>query len=763
MAFKNRFRNSAAKIVMAISCGLASTAPASVLAAAPQAPLQRTAPAGAPNIVLVLLDDVGFGASSTFGGPAATPALDALAKEGLRYNRFHTTAICSPTRASLLTGRNPHVTGIGSVMNSVDARPGYNGFHAKDTATIAEILRQNGYSTAIFGKWHQTPDWEVSQSGPFDRWPTGEGFEKFYGFQGGETDQFEPTLYDGTTPVLRKPGPDYHLTEDIADRSIQWVRALNSVTPDKPFFLYLATGGIHAPIQVPDAYMARYRGKFDQGWDKLREEIFARQKRLGVIPANTKLTARPDGLPAWDSLSADQKKLSSRLMEAYAAFLAHTDEQIGRVVQALKDSGEFENTMFIYIVGDNGASAEGGLEGSLNYMGALQGLPEPAAGKLARIDHIGKPDTYSHVNSAWAWATNAPFQWTKTVASHLGGTRNPMVITWPRRISSRGGLRSQFAHVNDIVPTILEAVGIDAPAEVNGIEQKPMNGTSLIYSFDDKEAPERHRTQYFEVFGHRAIYHDGWMASAFHSRKPWVGITRDTKPFEDDRWELYDLRSDFSQANDLAAKQPAKLEEMKALFMREAAANRVLPLAGQQLAAVGLPDLAAGMKRATYHEGAVSVPEKAVPRMTNRSWSLQSDINVGEKSSGVIATIGGVSAGWSLYVDALRRPVFTYRLFDLKTVNLLGAPLAPGANKLRVDFDYDGPGYAKGGVFRLVVNGNPTASDTIPASPPAFFSINETFDVGVDTGSPAGSYPTDAPVGFAYTGGKINEVAIELR
>ncbi|XHS01799.1 arylsulfatase [Sphingomonas sp. DBB INV C78] len=733
--------------------------------AAPAVPTyQRTAPAGAPNIVLVLLDDVGFGATATFGGPAATPALDALAHEGLRYNRFHTTAICSPTRSSLLTGRNPHATGIGAVMNGVDARPGYSGFHTKDTATIAEILRENGYSTAAFGKWHQTPDWEVSQSGPFDRWPTGEGFDKFYGFQGGETDQFEPTLYDGTTPVLRRPGKNYHLTEDLADRSIEWMRSQHSVTPERPFFLYFATGGIHAPIQVPEPWIERYRGKFDQGWDKLREEIFARQKKLGVIPANTKLTPRPEGLPAWDSLTPDQKKIASRLMESYAAFLAHTDAQVGRLAQALKDSGQFDNTLFVYIVGDNGASAEGGLGGSLNYMGPLQGIPESEATKLAGIDRIGAADSYAHINSAWAWATNAPFQWTKTIASHLGGTRNAMVVTWPKKITDKGGLRSQFGHVNDIAPTILDAVGIKAPEEVNGVHQKPMNGVSLTYSFNDAKAPERHTTQYFEVFGHRAIYHDGWMASAFHSRLPWgIGMDLSAKPFEADKWELYNLRTDYSQANDLAAKQPAKLEEMKALFMQEAAANNVLPLKGQQMSQKGLPDLSEGLKRATYYEGTVSVPEKAVPRMTNRSWSLESAVDVTDKASGVIATIGGTAAGWSLYIDAQRRPVFTYRLFDVKTVDLVGQPLAAGRNTLRVDFNYDGLGFAKGGQLNLLVNGTQAAADTIPASPPAFFSINETFDVGVDTGSPAGRYPEGAALGYAISGAKIDGVTIEQR
>ena len=758
-----KIRNTVGLLTLAASLGMAAPALAQDAPAAAPVQFQRQAPAGAPNVVLVLLDDVGFGASSTFGGPALTPTLDQLAKEGLRYNRFHTTAICSPTRASLLSGRNPHATGIGAVMNTADSRPGYSGFHAKDTATIAEILRQNGYSTAAFGKWHQTPDWEVSQSGPFDRWPTGEGFEKFYGFQGGETDQFEPTLYDGTTPVMRPAGDDYHLTDDLVDHSITWLRAQKSVTPGKPFFLYLATGATHAPIQVPKDYIERYRGRFDQGWDKLREETFARQKRLGVIPRDAKLTSRPDGLPAWDSLTPEQKTFASRQMEAYVAFLAHTDDQIGRLVQELKDSGEFANTMFVYVVGDNGASAEGGLGGSLNYMGQLQGLPEPEAGKFAGIERIGSADAYAHVNSAWAWAMDTPFQWTKTVASHLGGTRNGMVLTWPDKIKASGGVRSQFGHVNDITPTILEAAGIEAPKVVNGIAQKPMNGTSLVYSFNDAKAPERHTTQYFEVFGHRAIYHDGWMASAFHSRLPWTaGFTTTPKPFEQDKWELYDLRKDFSQSTDLAAKYPEKLEELKALFTKEAQANNVLPLKDQQLVS-GLPDLAKDIKSATYHEGTISVPEKAVPHMMNRSWSLLSDIGVKDNTRGVIATIGGTAAGWSLYLDAERRPTFTYRLFDVKTVDLKGAQLAPGDAKLRVDFDYDGNGFGKGGKLTLSVNGQPVASDTLPASPLSMFSINETFDVGLDTGSAAGKYPAGAPLGYGYENGKIDKVTIELR
>ena len=737
------------RITLAIALLAGATAGAS-----PAPPLQVRAPVGAPNVVVVLLDDVGFGAAATFGGPAETPTLDALAHEGLRYNRFHTTGICSPTRASLLSGRNAHAVGIGAVMNSADERPGYMGVHAPDAATIAEVLRRNGYNTAAFGKWHQTADWEISQSGPFDRWPTGMGFEKFYGFFGGESDQFEPTLIEGTTPVLRPQGKGYHLTEDLAQRAIEWLQAQHSVTPDKPFFLYFAPGATHAPLQAPKAWIEKYRGRFDAGWDAIRPEILARQKRLGVVPANADLTARPAGLPAWDSLSADERKIAARLMEVYAGFLSHTDAQIGRLVQALKDGGEFGNTLFIYIVGDNGGSAEGGLKGSISYMGAIQGLPEDRVKTLSRLDSFGGPDTYAQYPSAWAWAMSTPLQWMKTVASHLGATRNPMVVTWPARIRDRGGLRSQFGHVNDILPTVLEAAGI---------RQKPLDGTSLAYSFNEPQAPERHRTQYFEVYGHRALYHDGWMASAFHARLPWQVISRDQKPFEADNWELYDLRNDFSQAHDLATQEPGRLKALQALFMEEAARNQVLPLRGQVLNA-NLPSLTRGRTSFTYYPGA-AVPEADAPNIFNRSWTLTAAIEVPDSGArGVIATMGGAPAGWSLYLDAEGRPVFTYRAFEAGEIELAGnAALGAGRHVVQVDFNYDGGGYAKGATVRLQIDGTATREGRLAVTPPKFFSINETFDVGVDMGSAAGRYPEETGPGYAFRGGRIERVDLQLR
>jgi len=728
------------------------------------APLQARAPDGAPNVVVVLLDDVGFGAASTFGGPAETPALDALAREGLRYNRFHTTAICSPTRASLLSGRNAHAVGVGAVMNSADERPGYRGVHAQDAATIAEILRANGYNTAAFGKWHQTPDWEISQSGPFDRWPTGQGFEKFYGFFGGETDQFEPTLMEGTTPVMRPAGEGYHLTEDLADRAIQWMRAQQSITPEKPFFIYFAPGATHAPLQAPKEWIEKYRGRFNSGWDRMREETLARQKALGVVPENTVLTPRPQGLPAWESLSEDDKRIAARLMEGYAGFLAHTDAQVGRIAQALKEADEFDDTLFIYIVGDNGGSAEGGLLGSINYMGAIQGLREERTQLLERLENLGGPDTYPHFPAAWAWAINTPFQWTKSVASHLGGTRNPMVVTWPKRITERGGLRSQFGHVNDILPTVLEAAGLEMPAVFNGVEQKALDGVSLVYSFADAKAPERHTTQYFEVFGHRAIYHKGWMASAFHARLPWQVISTSQKPFETDEWELYDLRTDFVQVHDLAANEPERLRQLQTLFMEEAKRNQVLPLRGQTLNA-RLPSLSSRRTEFTYYPGAVGVPEKGAPRIFNRSWSIVATVDVSSGGArGVIATMGGAPAGWSLYLDAEGRPAFSYRAFEADSIELVGErALDAGRRVLQVDFDYDGGGYAKGGMVRLTIDGEVQGEGRVAATPAVYFSINETFDVGVDTGSAAGRYPAEGPLGYPFNGGRIERVDVRLQ
>ncbi|MCG3168605.1 MAG: hypothetical protein CALGDGBN_00102 [Pseudomonadales bacterium] len=733
---------------------------AAATGAAPEPPaIERRVPAPeSPNIVIVLLDDVGFGAAGTFGGPAATPALDLLAADGLRYNRFHTTAICSPTRAALLTGRNAHAAGVGSVMNTATTYPGYSGILRQDTATIARILGDHGYATSAWGKWHLVPDWEASQSGPFRRWPTGVGFDHFYGFLGGETDQYEPTLYEGTTPVVQERAPGYHLTEDLAEQAIRWMQRQHAFDPERPFLVYFAPGATHAPLQPPAAWVERYRGSFDQGWDRLREQIFVRQKSIGVIPPDTLLTPRPAALPAWDSLTPEQQRVSARLMELYAAFLAHTDAQIGRLRDELIRMGEYDNTLFVYIVGDNGASAEGGLEGSTNYMGELQGLKSGLQRFADDPQRLRGENSYAHYNAAWAWSMNTPFQWTKQVASHLGGTRNPMVIAWPQRIHDRGGLRSQFGHVNDIVPTILEITGIGLPPSVDGVTQRPLDGSSLAYTFDDAGVPERRRTQYFEIFGNRAIYHDGWMASAYRGRTPWatIALPRDTD-FAADRWELYDLRSDFSQGNDLAAREPRMLRRLQALFDREAERNDVL-LHNPDAASNRFPNLAGNRTRFSYREGAIGLAEREAPNLRTRSHLIEAHIEVpAEGARGVLVTMGGRSAGWSLYLDPQGVPYYQLRVFDSEQVTLRAAtPLPPGNHVVRLRFDAEGGNPLPGGSLRLMVDDTTVDTVRIRGSA-AMYSIDETFDIGLDTGSS----PADYRPPFAFSG-KIDRIDVEL-
>lgn len=715
-----------------------------------------------PNVVVVLLDDVGFGAPATFGGVIETPTLDRLAAQGLRYNRFHTTAICSPTRASLLTGRDPHVTGVGTVLNSAFDHPAYRGVLREETAGVATILQGHGWSTACIGKWHLAPAWESSQVGPFDRWPTGQGFDTFYGFLGGETHQYEPTLYEGTRPVERPDREDYHLTEDLVERSIEWVRMQRAMTPERPFFLYLAPGATHAPLHVPGPWSAKYRGRFDEGWDAMRERILDQQKERGVLPADTDLTPRPAEIPAWADLDDDERTVAIRLMEVYAGFLEHTDTHLGRLVDELEASGQFEDTLFCYIVGDNGSSAEGGPPGSLNYMGALQGLQESTAQQLAGIDRIGGPDSYAQYPAGWAWAMTAPFQWMKQVASHLGGTRNPMVLTWPAGIREPGGLREQFAHVNDLAPTVLELAGIAAPDSVGGVEQLPMDGTSLVYSFNSPHAPEEHETQYFEVNGHRSIYHRGWLASAHHGGVPWtVGLPPGRpRPFEDDVWELYDLTTDFSQAHDLAEQEPQRLAEMVELFHQHAERVGIWPLRDARVSRTRMPNLVEDRTSFTFHAGTVGIPESNAPRMLGRSWHLRAALEVGADSSarGVVATMGGRAAGWALWLSPDGRPVLTYRTFEMAELELRGEPLGTGRHQVEVTLRYDGGGRGRGAAITLVVDGLAVDEGRIAVTPPAIFSIDETFDIGLTTGSPVGAYP----VSYPFAGGRIERVDIEL-
>jgi arylsulfatase A-like enzyme len=731
------------------------------------------APAGAPNVVIVLLDDVGFGAASTFGGPVPTPTLERLAEDGLRYNRFHTTAICSPTRAALLTGRNPHAVGVGAVLNSATNHPGKNGILRADAPTLAELLGQTGYATAVFGKWHLTPDWETSPAGPFDRWPTRRGFDHFYGFFGGETHQFEPTLYEGTRPVSRPESPAYHLTQDLAEQAARWMKLQHSIRPERPFFVYFPTGATHAPIHAPAEWIAKFRGRFDHGWDEQRERTFSRQKKRGVIPADTRLTPRPEALPAWDSLSPDERRVAARLMEANAGFLAHTDAQIGLLVDALEEIGELDDTVFVYIVGDNGASAEGGTLGTWNYFAGIHGVPEDTQKNLTRLDAMGGPESYPHYPAGWAWALNAPFQWAKTIASHLGGTRNPMVIHWPEGMRARGGLRSQFAHVNDLAPTILEAAGLarsDAAGTLASTTKAPLppfDGTSLVYSFDDPKAASRHTTQYFEVFGHRAIYHDGWMASAFRGRAPWRVLDPITRPLADDRWELYDLEHDFSQARDLAGREPERLRSLQALFEVEAARNQVLPI-GEDIPGAGLPKLHQDRRHFVFHEGAVGIPESGAPPIPNRSYTIEARLEIpAAGATGVVATEGGTVAGWALYLDATGRPAYHYNFFDVEEMTIVAEEaLPPGPATLRFVFDSDSAagastagrgGLGLGGRGRIYVGERLVGEGRIARTAPRFFSIDETFDIGVDTGSPAGPYPP----GFRFSG-EIRAVEIDL-
>ncbi len=715
--------------------------------------------AARPNIVVVLLDDVGFGAASTFGGPIHTPTLDKLAARGLRYNRFHTTAICSPTRASLLTGRDAHATGVGTVLNSAFDHPAYRGVLRDETTMVSRLLSDGGYATACIGKWHLAPTWESSQAGPFHRWPTGRGFDHFYGFLGGETHQFEPTLYEGTKPVDRPDRDDYHLTEDLVDHSITWVRTQKAMVPDRPFFLYLAPGATHAPLHVPPAWSEKYAGRFDNGWDEVRIQTWERQRRDGVTPVDTALTPRPAEIPAWTDLSDDERTVAARMMEVYAGFLEHTDTHLGRLVAELEASGEFDNTLFCYVVGDNGSSAEGGPAGALNYMGTLQGLPEPTEVRTAALDRIGTADSYAQYPAGWAWAMTTPFQWMKQVASHLGGTRNPMVVSWPAGIAGAGEWRTQFGHVNDLTPTFLDVAGLDLPRVVDGVDQLPMDGRSMVGTFATAAAPEHHGAQLFEVNGHRAIYRDGWLASAHHGGVPWtVGLPGTPRDFTDDVWELHDLSTDFSQSKDLAATHPELLADLRELFDTEAARLGILPLRDARVSRTRMPRLSEGRTSFSFHAGAVGMPEGQAPRFVGRSWHLAARLSADEGVRGVVATVGGRAAGWSLWVDDEHRPVVTYRTFEVDSAELRGAPLEPGDHVVEVTFDYRGPGWGRPGVVGLVVDGEKCGEADLRATPPAIFSIDETFDIGCTTGSPVG----DHPVTYPFVGGTIERVDLEL-
>jgi arylsulfatase len=727
----------------------------------PDFPKGVEAPAESPNILLIVTDDVGFGASSTFGGPVQTPNFQRLADTGLRYNRFHTTALCSPTRAALITGRNHHSVASGDITEMATGYPGYNSLVPRSAGSVGSVLKENGWNTAWFGKMYNVPDWMSSQAGPFDLWPTGGlGFERFYGFLGGDSDQWHPALYDGTNPIEPYFGnPDYILDRDLADKAIAWMQMQHALAPNKPWLLYYATGTAHAPHHAPKDWIAKYNGQFDQGWDKLREETLARQIELGVVPPDTKLTPRPKEIPAWDSLSADQKRLYSRMMEVYAAALSHADHHIGRLLDAIEASEQRDNTLVIFLMGDNGASAEGRLQGTTNEVGtAGNGVPESMEFLLSMIDELGGPRTYNHYPVGWAHAMDTPMQWTKQIASHFGGSRNGMVISWPARIKDQGGLRSQFCHVIDVVPTIYEAAEIIPPKILYGVEQKPLDGTSLVYTFDDAKAPGRHETQYFEMIGNRAIYKDGWMASTTPLRLPWVTqVGNDPNP-DDFKWELYNVSEDFSQANDLADKYPDKLKELQDAFDVEARKYNVYPLDSSFAARADpaiRPSLTHGRSEFIYLPGMIRIPEGSSPDFKNKSWTIAAEVSIPEGgASGVLATIGGRYGGWVLMLES-SKPLFAYAFSNQPQHKYRVAadqPLAPGNHVVRVKFDYAGGGIGKAATAILLVDEKDVGQVQIERTIAVRFSLDETFDIGQDTGTPVlEEYEDKMPYKFSGT------------
>ena len=720
------------------------------------------APKGAPNVVLVLIDDMGFGQPAAFGGAIAMPTLDRIASQGLRYTNFHTAALCSPTRAALLTGRNHHTNNTGAVQDVATAFPGQTGKRPASVAPLAEILRLNGYSTGAFGKWHLTPLWETSTSGPFDLWPTRSGFEKYYGFIGGEANQWAPLLYDGTLEVEIPADPKYHVTTDLANQAIRWVRAQRSLTPDRPFFMYFAPGATHAPHHVAKEWADRYKGRFESGWDAYRAETLSRQIQLGVVPKGTKLAPKPAAVKDWASLSADEKRLFARQMEVYAGFAEHTDHEVGRLVAALEDLGVMDDTLFIYIAGDNGASAEGGLSGMFNEMSFFNGVPEALPDVVAKIDEWGGPSTFPHYAIGWAVAGNAPCAYAKQVASDCGAMAG-MAIRWPKGIAARGELRGQFHHVIDVAPTVLELASLPAPRVVSGAEQKPMEGTSFAYSFADAKAKSRHTTQYFEIAGNRAIYHDGWFARTIH-RAPWEQTPRAS--LEQDKWELYDRESDFSLANDLAAKHPEKLRQLQALFLEEAVKYDVLPIDDRSIerldpSVAGRPDLMGGRTSLTLYDGMTGMLENAFINVKNRSSSITAEIEIPKGgASGVVVAQAGRFGGWSLYfVDG--KPAYAYNWIGRETYTVAAAePVPAGPASLTLDFAYDGGGRGKGGTATLLVNGRKVAEGRVANTNPIMFSADEAADVGVDEGTPVTEAYTVA--GSRFTG-TIRKVTVDVR
>ncbi|KQQ95307.1 arylsulfatase [Leifsonia sp. Leaf325] len=725
-------------------------------------------PDGAPNVLVILLDDVGFGASSAFGGPCATPNAEKLAAGGLKYNRFHTTALCAPTRQAMLTGRNHHSVGMGSITETATSAPGNSSLRPNTKAPLAMTLKLNGYSTAQFGKCHEVPVWQSSPMGPFDAWPSaGGGFETFYGFIGGENNQWEPALYDGTTPV-EPPATfeeGYHLTEDLADRASSWIRTQKALMPEKPFFVYLAPGATHAPHHVPAEWADRYKGKFAGGWDAQREQTFARQKELGVIPADAELTPRHAEIPAWDDMPDELKPVLEREMEVYAGFLEHTDHHVGRVIDAIEDLGILDNTIIYYIIGDNGASAEGTVNGAFNEMANFNGMAalETPEFMMSKIDELGSPTSYNHYAVGWAWAMDTPFQWTKQVASHWGGTRNGTIVHWPNGIEEKGGLRSQFTHVIDLAPTILEAAGLPEPTSVNGVQQSPMEGTSMLYSFNSPDTAERHDLQYFEMFGNRGVYFKGWSAVTKH-RTPWVMVGGTLPAFDDDVWELYDGSADYSQARDLSADDPERLHSLQRLWLIEATKYNVLPIDDRTAERLnpelaGRPTLVRGNSQLLF-AGMGRLSESSVVSIKNKSFSVTAEVEIpASGANGVIIAQGGRFGGWSLYARD-GRVKFIYNVLGIQEfVTEATEPIPPGTHQVRMEFAYDGGGLAKGGDVTLFYDGTPVGTGRVGATQALIFSADETTDVGYESGTAVAS---DYTAGTSRFTGRIQWVQIDV-
>lgn len=698
------------------------------------------APEGAPNVILVLLDDLGFAGTSQFGGPVSTPTFDRIASEGIYYNNFHTTAVCSPTRAAIKSGRNHQVNNMGFITEMATGFPGNTGEIPQNVTPVAEMLRLNGYSTGAFGKWHETATWETSVSGPMDRWPHRQGFDKFYGFFGGETNQWAPFIYDGTHVVELPEDPNYHFMTDMTNQAIAWIKYQKALTPDKPYFMYFAPGATHAPHHVPQSYSAKWKGKFDAGWDVMREQILARQIEMGVVPQGTKLAPKPEAIPAWDSLTADQKKLFARQAEVFAGYLDMTDYEISRLVDAVEQSGQADNTMIIFVYGDNGTSAEGGANGMYSEMTYFNGVQETVEDMLKKYDKWGSPETYPHMAAGWAVMFDTPYQWTKQVGSDFGGTKVGMAIRWPKGIKANGGLRPQFSHVIDVAPTILEAAGLPEPKIVNGIEQRPMDGTSLVYSFNDAGAEERHITQYFEITGNRAIYNEGWYARTIH-RAPWEATPR--RPLTEDIWELYYTPDDFSLSNDLSAQNPEKLKELQDLFMKEAEKNHVLPIDDRTFdrmiaANVNRPDIMGSRSSLTLAEGMVGMSENVFINIKNRPITLTADVEIpsGTTPNGILIAQGGRFGGWALYVkDGVAAYDYNFLGMQRFTVSA-NQKLTPGKHIVKFDFAYDGGGIGKGGLGTIYIDDKKVGEGRIERTQPGIFSADETADVGIDLATP---------------------------